>query len=426
MAKKIPEDLGWYGHYKASKEFYSRRLNKNSTARNYLRPLQLYCEFRNMDPDVLLEEALDLLKKDPKNRITIINHILDFQTYLDEEYEYGGKKLSPTTIKGYKTAVQSFYSYHLHSPLEIKNLPNCKRKKRKGYFLKKAEIRRMLDIANLHEKILILMQMFTGMRIRDMLNLRVADVYDVLKGDVDFLVIRYTPGKEAEVTGEIFTLLPPTGVDWLKKYLEERRTSGEEFDENTPLFISKKSKKKPMSYAQANNIVKNLAKKTKILDEMQIREGYYITTHRLRAYFSDTLVSAGMNYIYKEYMMGHSINQVTTAYNDLSEQKITEAYRECLKDIDPYYDDEKEQLEKDNKDLSIRVDELENRFEEFRDNIILKSFVNAFKAQSDASLETKVVYDVQQLAGLMEQGWTSVKTNKNEYVLIRAKENEDE
>ncbi|MBN1232809.1 MAG: tyrosine-type recombinase/integrase [Candidatus Coatesbacteria bacterium] len=144
--------------------------------------------------------------------------------------------------------------------------------------------------------LLVLLGIYTGLRISELLNLDIEDIK--INGKIsDAIVFRGKGRKTRQVplSRRIQVLLE----DYLKNY------------EVGPLFVSQMGKR--MSRFQAYVIMRNIAMKTSQTN---------VATHSLRKTFAQSLLDAGVDVETMRVLLGHSSISVTQRYIETDESKM--------------------------------------------------------------------------------------------------------
>ena len=192
----------------------------------YLSALRKLCSWYGKDPhELILQRDQELKSDDPIGRNSIRDLILDFRKHLEKQ------GYAPKTINALDGSVRSFFTAVLGKAgmINVKNYRNREVAIKKDLVPTLEELRKMVDICNLPEKLRILFIAQTGMRISDALKLKIGDIQRELELGRVPLAISYLPKKDRESIGERITFLASDGVELLKRYLEMRQRKEREF-----------------------------------------------------------------------------------------------------------------------------------------------------------------------------------------------------
>jgi len=145
----------------------------------------------------------------------------------------------------------------------------------------------------------------SGMRISELLSLRVGDVSDV----PDHLKIRGKRDKDR------YVFLGEQARSALKEFLQTRKGS----EESEALFLNRR--KKPLS---ARSVRHSL---TKLKQLLGIRSK--LTPHKLRHSFATDLLNEGADIRAVQAMLGHASLSTTQIYTKVSKELLRETHRRC-------------------------------------------------------------------------------------------------
>lgn len=397
----------WLSEYASSKEWLRHKNLSDSTIRRYYSSLMAYCEFRGMDPDGLSKEVERMGREKAIKEVP--GFLADYQEHLKEQTLPDGTKYADGTIKGHVTALMSYYSTVLGTRLIVSIKVNPKRKKVKSHIPERTEMRRILSYCSLREKAPILFQYTTGMRIGDMLSLRIKHVEALMEETVDYIPLTYLAEKTGKHTGECTTVIPPCTVDVMRQYLHMREMAGEELGPDTPLFTSNKSTGKPITSVQINNILRAAVKKSEIISKMKESQGYKVSSHQLRAAFCNCLKHGGMNPEYVEHMMGHtSFDPYNGAYERFPPHMLVNAYKEHINCIDPFFDEEKEEALHQVKIYTEEVSDLKEQMKTLETRQVSHELSSPLSMLFGEAMETQLVHDAADLEEYKNKGWTCV------------------
>jgi len=230
--------------------------------------------------------------------------------------------LSPNPIANYAKAIRTFYRIHritiqLSYPLT-----------RKVVYSDRAptpeEIAKILEVANIREKVVISLLALGGFREGTLVRLKYKHLsQDLEKGITPVQVMvpaEITKGKYAEY----WTFIGAEAVEYLKLYLEARREGltnnhpPEKIGPETPIIKHTKSfEPKPITEKQLRVMVHNLLIKAGIINKNQ-KPLSQVRTHSFRKFFRTQLISRGVPVDYVEFWMGHK----TSTYMDVKSKGV--------------------------------------------------------------------------------------------------------
>jgi site-specific recombinase XerD len=279
----------------------------------YIDCISRYARWLSHSPDRIIADVKPIgAIPDP---LRVQNHIGFLEDFIAELQDRG---LAPLRICNYAKAVKSLYRVNgvdlrLPQPLN-------QRVTRKDRAPKPEELAKLLDIANLREKVIVSMLALGGFREGTLVKLQYRHVKDELEKGIIPLHIHV----EAEITKGKYhdydTFLGQEAVDYLRLYLEERQRGSpkgkippEQLTETSPLIRSETSSApSPISEKQVYQLVHNLYFKAGLLNPKKSHI-YDLKVHSLRKYFKTQLIALGVQPDYVDYMMGHTVD----TYHDI-------------------------------------------------------------------------------------------------------------
>lgn len=286
--------------------------------------------------------------------------IRDYIIYLRQD-----KKLSPASVSAYIAAVVHFFEMN-DITLRWNKLKKFKAKFRnivEDRPYTQQEIKRLIDIATLRDKCIILVMASAGVRRGALPNLRLKDIQKIDKYNI-YRINVYKKEQESYVT-----YCTPECTKYVEQYLQWRERLGEKLQPYSPLFrqsfdtVTEVNRPQPVS----NNVIIKVLRK--LLDLTGIRavtndcrdRGESMQTHGFRKFFKTTCINAGMNPLYSEYVMGHR-SGLTKSYFKPSDSELLEGNDKALGYISAINDltiNEEFRLRKKVDELNKKKDEIE-------------------------------------------------------------------
>jgi integrase len=286
-------------------------------------------------------------------------------------------------LHNYVAAVAKFYLIN-DSPLNLKRvnrfMPECtKLVKDRSYT--REEIQSLLDISNERTKAVILLLASTGMRIGGICPLRRADLED--KGNI-YKITVYSNTRQ-----EYFSYCTPECKKALDIYFQIRQRHGEIFSDKSPVIREQYNIRNYLSVkypryttiASIEFILKEVEERAGIRTRIKRTENQIgiarkdvMLAHGFRKFFNTQLVSARINPLIKEMLMGHHIGLEESYYRPMEEDIQTE-YEKSIPflTIDPNQRLKKELVDERRKITKLealldRIDMLELKLNE-RDHV---------------------------------------------------------
>ncbi len=255
--------------------------------------------------------------------------LIHFMNYLDEKditkiteqdimnYLKKLAKNSPKTISRNITSIRNFFNYLVKtkilsvSPCEY--IENPKIPKKLPNVLSIEEIDQLLNI-NLNNKFdyrnkaMLELLYATGMRITELINLRITDV-----NFHNNVVITLGKGKKERIIP-----VDDYALYWVKEYLNYRNDFFKKNHNSDYLFLNNVG-----TQMTRQGFTKNL---NIILQKLSIKK--QITPHMLRHSFATHLLENGADLRSIQLLLGHSDISTTTIYTHITKEKIKTDYKE--------------------------------------------------------------------------------------------------
>jgi len=230
---------------------------------------------------------------------------------------------SPGRIHSYAKHVRTFYRVN---EVEIP-CPNLPRPTviRKDRAPKPEELQRLLDIADLREKVIISMLALGGFREGTLVRL----TYSHVREDLEKGIVPIHIHVEAAITKGKYhdydTFLGAEAAAFLKLYLDKRRQGSpdekmppEEISDSSPLIRDAQSAKpRPVGEKQLYKIIHGLYHEAGLLRK-DGNGGYDLRVHSIRKFFKTQLMALGIQPDYVDYMMGHTVD----VYHDIQSKGV--------------------------------------------------------------------------------------------------------
>jgi site-specific recombinase XerD len=268
----------------------------------------------------------DALVSDVKNTEGLVDpakvpkHIRALEDFVGELQDHG---LAPSRTANYVKAVRSLYRVN---GVEVK-LPYSlsRRSVRKDRAPKPEELQRLLDMADLREKLIVSMLALGGFREGTLVRLRYRHVREDLEKGISPVHVHV----ECEITKGKYhdydTFLGAEATANLKLYLEKRRQGSpdgkippEEIQDHSPLIRDAQSAApKPIGEKQLYKLIHGHYHKAGLLRSNE-NGGYDLRVHSLRKFFKTQLMALGVQSDYIDYMMGHTVD----TYHDIQSKGI--------------------------------------------------------------------------------------------------------
>lgn len=307
-----------------------------STKKAYSIHLSLFCRFCALTPDQLIKLESGKLKT------MLLNYIINLKKIAKQNAtkpKLGS--LSVNSVKYYVTGIQSFLEFHeivLPWKKIAKFYPEDVTNSYRAYT--KEEIAKLLSLADLRDRSIILLMAASGVRVGAIPSLRISSLLRLDEG-VGFLTV-YPGTKHSYVT-----LVSSEFLATIEEYLNFRRRRGEHIVTESPLIRDKfnvfgkaTNKARAISEGAINKQMRILLIKAGLpSDQLQ-------PNHSLRKFFNSCLLNSDVSYTFKELMMGHSVNLDRFYYDKNSQTSRKKILLEYLKAVDALTINESYRLKK--------------------------------------------------------------------------------
>jgi site-specific recombinase XerD len=277
-----------------------------------------YTNRANLSPDYLISDVKDENRLPKQHRIPY--HIKALEDYVCELQDNG---LAPSRISNYVKAIRALYRVN---GIDIKlPQPISRRTVNRDRAPKPEELQRVINIADLRERVIVSMLALGGFREGTIVKLKYRHVRDDLEKGIVPLHIHI----EAEITKGKYhdydTFIGKEAAAYLREYIETRRLGSpdgkippENLTDESPLIRNENSPKpRRIGGKQIYKLVHNLYFKAGLL-KPGYGGSYSLKVHSIRKYFKTQLLALGVQADYVDYMMGHTID----VYHDIQMKGI--------------------------------------------------------------------------------------------------------
>jgi integrase len=245
---------------------------------------------------------------------------------------------APTTGRLYVSIAREFLSFN-DIDLTRKQERNVKKKIPRGGMiseedeLTKESIRKLLNASSLALKTLVLILLTSGMRIGELLDLRIGDIEIVGNGEYGIVSLRGKSISQNSRTKNSYsrtTFINKEAAEVLLQWLEKRSDYIE--------MMSKKSNGRwtpkdiddgrifPFSDANAGQMLRTALKKANLFRVDRDTKRSTIHFHLFRKYFVTQLSSSGIPEKHIDFFVGH-LGELDRTYNKQTKEKLLEFYR---------------------------------------------------------------------------------------------------
>jgi len=306
------ERIAWCYSFKASKRWFNtlkfQGVGSKHTLREYSRAIYTFCQWIGKNPDQLITERKQELK-DTETEKNTEQKVTDFCLMLEHERN----TTKTTLVTKYFAPIKSFYK-HNDLPLKLRTPKHIMRRREPH---STEEIKKLMMIANVREKAIIMILKDSGMSREDVVKLTYSDIKNEIETEQQAIHIRAIRQKQAI---QYDTFIGNNAIDHLKSYIDYRKRMGEQINDDSPLLATLSGK--PLTPENLSLIFIRLGKKA----------GFKTSPHRLRKYFESHLGLSCPSMLVN-YWLGHSLG-VESSYFLPPIEKQRQKYAEVYKEID--------------------------------------------------------------------------------------------
>lgn len=321
---------------KIQKFMYSVR--SEQTKINYMVRLRYFFESINLTPSDTISLPVDKIQE------MLIDYIIKLRD----------RKLSHNYIKARLSPVVTFLEMDdiFVNKRKITRFYGEQKKTVKDYPYTHEDIQRMLSMASLRQKVIILIYSSTGIRKSAILDLKLKHLQKVEEFQL-YKVTVYENSKE-----EYYTFCTPECTRMIDQYLEYRKQAGETITKESFLirnnfdFNNKQQVKlpQPINYSslvvQFRKLLINCGLRASGAEQFKRHEKALF--HAFRKFFATTLANSDVNQLIKELLIGHSVG-LDNSYFRPNEEKMRHEYMKAVNNLT---------ISEENR-LKIRIEKLE-------------------------------------------------------------------
>ncbi len=324
-------------------DWFDTQQYSQGTKERYGLALRTYTEITRLNPEQLILEAEEDIKegKLPRER-RIKQHMVKFRKNLQNN-GYADK-----SIETYMAAVKSFYrNFDIDLPNTGKGSRNLKLVHDK-YVPTRETIQEILELSTLRNKAIVLCGCSAGLSVNEIVNLRVGQFKKGYDPDTEITTLHV---HRTKVHYDYITFLSPEASRAVKRYLEWRerdcdRTGGpyrkhtemgrKVYDDDNFLFISDTAGRKFQESGDETDRQMNTRMVMDFYQRLNLHEGHKagkwrdIRSHNMRKYFNTTLLNAGADIFFVDFLMGHKISGTHEAYYRADPEALKKKYIKYL------------------------------------------------------------------------------------------------
>lgn len=264
-------------HINRYKGILANRRYSDSTRKTYISLIQkFFSYYSDMDP---LDLSMEELGKFNDEYIIANNYSINTQRQLI-------------------SAIKLFYENTKHHSMEVEALIRPRKSRKIPTILEKSEIQLMIEsTANLKHRTIISALYATGMRVSELLNLRMEDIHS----EDMYISIRNAKGRKDRNIP-----LSDQLIKILRRYYKMYRPV---------IYMFEGAIGRQYSSSSVNNIVKAAAKRVGVIKD--------VSCHTIRHSYATHLLDKGVNLRYIQELLGHSSPKTTEIYTYVRPDHIT-------------------------------------------------------------------------------------------------------
>jgi integrase len=403
---------------------------RESTRKSYLQSMIKYLDYTGLTPTELIDKANEEEENLPKNRRSLKKYFSGFKAILKDGGEYqNGKTQKPLAEKSIKThiaVIKSFYNANDITLPFIKK-STARRIKENDDRPTKEQLSKVLELADIKMKAIILIGTSSGLSMADILNLKVKDIRDVDENGITTMRLQ-----RLKSGVNFISFFSPQATRAIKSYLEYRNGYGTSINEdirnawhekrkvnseNDYLFINDSI---PYSYlASKDDEERKIARNTflGLFNRLSNKAGLttekgnfnVIRSHNMRKhYYTEMMLDGASNFVI-DYFAGKTIPEDKETYFKADVEKLKEIYIShvnvlsfddtevlILKDsnykaLEKQHEDGIKQLRIENQIAMLNL-KMEMELKPIQDNI--ESYKNMIRRDDSKKAEKNIAYKI--------------------------------
>ena len=383
-------------------------ITRKSTKKNYKSSFKTYMQFIKLTPSQLIDEALEDLKRDPREKQDIVmRHLIDFYHWLKTEYKKksrgkGEQKITGTGVsdKLAHTRVGSIRSFYATFGITVRmkgrhRLPRP-RITNKRMIVNSEQVKTLINHARTpRDRALILVNFQGGMDAETLCSIKYGDISEGLTNNEHPLRLDLFREKNGV---EYYTFLGRDAVKALKAYISDMTSRGVKYSHNTPLFLKERGKEEGMTTNLVQNMMKIVAHNAGFIDDKNNGKAFNpLGPHALRESFGSIMINSGVPDTIVDFWLGHRIGEMGEAYKSVQAKSLKKMYldrEELLSFSAPKMDIEKieakvrVEVEQQNRNLQTLVNGLSAENLELKSRMSRVELENTeMKRRFDSALE---------------------------------------
>lgn len=312
-------------------------ITRKSTKKSYRSWFKCYIEFTSLTPSQLIDEALEDLKRDPREKQDIVmQRLIDFYHWLKNDYQKKPKGKDKTKLEGKGVtdkvaharvgAVRSFYAtFGVTVRMKGRHSLPRPRVRNKRMIVNAEQVKILLNHARTpRDRAIILSHFQGGMDAKTLCSIKYGDVAKGLEKQEHPLKLELFRQK----TGvEYYTFLGRDAVKAIKAYISDMESRGVTFTYDMPLFLKERGKTEGITTNLIQNMMKTIATNAGFIDSKNNGKAFNpLGPHALRESFGSIMINSGVPDTIVDFWLGHSIGEMSEAYKSVQFESLKKMY----------------------------------------------------------------------------------------------------
>jgi site-specific recombinase XerD len=353
---------------------------RNSTKYGYRAAFKTYAYFTGLTASDLIDEALADFKKDPRERQDVVmTRLVKFYHWLKTEYpkksrgsgehQVVAKGVSDKLAHFFVNAVRSFYAtYDITIRMRGRHRLPRPRVQNKRMKVGAEQVKVLVDHARTPRDRAIILTLFqSGMDVSTLCSVKYGDVAEGLSKEENPLNLELHRPKTGT---EYYTFLGTDAIEALKAYLDDMRSRGVQFRNDTALFLKERGKEQ-LTTNLVQNMMKEVAVNSGFVDRENNGNGFNpLGPHALRESFGSIMINSGVPDTIVDFWLGHEIGEMAEAYKGVQYESLKQMYedREKLLSISP-----KENLEELREKLKGEIEQQNRQLQTMLNSLVTEN-----------------------------------------------------
>ena len=300
-----------------AKHLLFHRTGSQCTLHAYIYAVYRYCGWLKARPDQLVNDCKD------QDEVPIPKAVVEAGRQLDDFIaDLLSQNISRSTVGRYLTNVKTFYRINgVKLGIPYYSFPTWSTYDDRAPT--REELQKMLEVADLRERVIISMLAVGGLRVGTLARLQ----YRHVKTDLEKQIVPTHVCVEPEITKgryhDYYTFLNQEASERLRAYLDvrrrgDRKTPPEHIEDESPLIKCGNRKNiQPITTCNLHAIIHDLYFRAGVLtsnskvtmDKLEPhRTMYELRPYSIRKFFRTQMASLGVERDYIEFMMGHKLS----------------------------------------------------------------------------------------------------------------------